>query len=343
MRKILSIGVILFLVTTVGTTYAQEPPGDNFVLDWCFGNVFPDRAVWKCTWTDLFQVPLKIDEPFIVEQEEDQSAKETFMEMEKEIENIREVEEEPPQTEAEKMGLSEESFKALEEKKAEIESEKQKVIDQCRGGEEQAAAFQTRWQIEDVEKRLLSIEDWANLTTADRKLIAECRAIGVTKNWANLAYPGLEIEEFSGYTVANTDRIRIGIFATPEKMQKEHDRAVDYIKQFSWMRSIIEEPFASLRDPTETYQRDEAAIKHAEAIFEREKIESTEASIKQHCKTAWTQVGEGATTPEWWPKVLIDGTCDEHIPKLKDLLGDYYREEFANQTPQNCPDCERFQ
>jgi len=343
MRKILSIGVILFLVTTIGTSYAQEPPGKNFVLDWCFGTVFVDRAEWKCTWTDYFEVPLIIDEPVIIEQEQDQSIEELFEELEEQIEIFQEIEEEPPQTEAEKMGLSEESFEALMEKNAEIEAEKQRVIDQCRGGEEQAAAFQSRWQIEDVEKRLLSIEDWTNLTTADKKLISECRAIGVTKNWANAAYPGLEIEEFSGYTMANTDRIRVGIFATPEKMQAEHDRAVDYIKEFSWMRAILEEPFADQRDPRATYQRDEAALKHAEAIFERQTLEAEEASIKQHCQTAWTQVGEGATTPEWWPRVLIDGTCDEHIPKLKDLLGDYYREEFANQTPQNCPDCERFQ
>jgi len=344
MRKILSIGVILFLVTTIGTSYAQEPPGENFVFDWCFGNVFADRAVWKCSWTDYFEVPLKIeDTPFIVEMEQDQSAIETFMEMQKEIANLQEPEEEVLETEAEKLGITEEALERLEEKRVEQHGIPEEIADECIGGEEKAAAFQTRWSIEDVEKRLLSIEDWANLTTADMKTISECRAIGITKNWANAAYPGLDINRPKGFKALDTEYHRTGIFATAETKQKAHDDAVEYIKGISYLKSMIEEPFSDLRDPTATYQRTEADIRHDEAEFERQQIKTAESTLTQNCNMAWGVIGKGQTTPEWWPRILVDGTCDDEIDQLVELRGDYIRKQFDNQNVQNCPDCKRFQ
>jgi len=344
MRKILSIGVILFLVTTIGTAYGQQPPGENFVFDWCFGNVFADRAVWKCSWTDYFEVPLKIeDTPFIVEMEQDQSAIETFMEMQKEIANLQEPEKEPVETEAEKLGISEEAFQVLEEKREEQHGIRDKILDECIGGEEQAAAFQSRWSIEDVEKRLLSIDDWVNLTTADKKTIGECRAIGITKNWANAAYPGLEIDEPGGFKALSTEHLRTDIFATPEKMKAEEMESVKYIESMSWLRAILEEPFSSLRDPAATYQRDAAAIRHSEAEAERQQIKADEESLTQNCQMAWKMIGSGQSTPEWWPRILIDGTCDDEIDQLVELRGDYIRKEFDNQSALNCPDCKRFQ
>ena len=218
----------------LGTTpaLAQESPGGDFVFDWCIGEVFADHANWKCSWTDWFTTPLDLEETISFDTEEDTPA-EVFAEMQKEITNLIVPEEPLPQTEAEKLGITEETLQQLEEKREELGlGLKEEVYDECVSGEEQAAAFQSRRAIEDIEKKLDSIEDWADLTTADWKYIMECRAFGITKDWANAAYASMDVTHPEGFVTLSTEHTRVDIFATPEKQKAEEDESVKYIRSF---------------------------------------------------------------------------------------------------------------
>lgn len=340
MNRLILLPIIL-IGLGITPALAQESPGGDFVFDWCVGEVYADHANWKCSWTDWFTTPLDLEEAISFDTQEDSPA-ETFAKMQITVGDLIQPEDEAPQTEAQKLGITEESLQRLEEKAIE-QGLRDEVYDECVSGEEQAAAFQSRRAIEDIEKKLDSIEDWENLTTADWKYIMECRAFGMTKNWANAAYATMDVTHPKGFKALSTEHLRTGIFATDETKQQAHDDAVEYIKGISYLKSMVEEPFASLRDPTATYQRDEAAIRHAEAEAERQQIKADADTLTENCNMAWDMIGKGATTPEWWPRILVDGTCDDEIDELVELRGDYIREQWENQTPENCPDCKRFQ
>jgi hypothetical protein len=45
------------------------------------------------------------------------------------------------------------------------------------------------------------------------------------------------------------------------------------------------------------------------------------AGTNTACQIAWGSAAEGATSKMWWADRLLDGTCDEYIPNLKEIRG----------------------
>lgn len=245
--------------------------------------------------------------------------------------------------EADRLGISDEALLQLNQKRLEQEGQRiDEIIAKCEGGKEQARLFQTPWHIEMVMDRIRSIADWENLTVDDKKKIAECEAIFYTRMLGNAYYPNKVINLDQGFKALDTEHYRDGIFATDETKLKAHNDAVETIKTRTWMSQVLDEPFADLVDPTVTWQRSEADRKHAEAEAARQQIKADEKSLTQNCNSTWKNTGYGQSTPEWWPSILIDGTCDGEIKGIAEQRGDYKRIPWDNQTPENCPDCDRF-
>jgi len=145
-----------------------------------------------------------------------------------------------------------------------------------------------------------------------------------------------------------TLQIRTDIFATPEKMKAESDKAQTYIEGASHLRAINKTPFANLYEnaekvtDTRTAQEQRSAIK----TFEHQMIEAQESAHQQRCENAWLySAGEGDRSIRNWRQFLVDGACDENIIGLDKIREQKLKETPLKQTQNknNCPDCKEFQ
>jgi len=325
----------------------------DYEVDYCIatGEVEDNKIIVNCRLS--LELDITLDEPIDVRDtiEEEKDLAEFVDVINEAVESQTTIIPEPEVTPWDKQGVTKETWELLKEKEIEQQGIKSKVLEDCEGGEGQSRAFQTPWHIKDIMSAVESIEDWANLTTADRKLIAECGAIDITYQLGYDYYPGLEIEEFEGFVVANTDRLRIGIYATSEDLDSEEAAAMKVIRESPWMSGLDpdEKPYPNLDEAVMTEQRSTAEQARESVELGEDIEEETYLAWKEICKNAWENVG-GATNATatmaitTWPGPLMDGTCDEFVEGLEAQRTSDANQALLkpNQNAVNCPDCEEY-
>lgn len=342
------IPLIAILVIGTPLAFSQEVLNDDsFSLKayWCDVQNQTNGAQTDCYLHYQKIHEFMVSENFSVQTEDPAIPKDVDDAVTQKIEELK-IEPEPePVTEAEKLGITEETLEQLEEKRLELYGDPNELIERCLGGEEQSFAFQAKYSKEDLRKRLEVLSDKETLTTADWKLIMECNAIDFLKAKANYELPGLVVEEdttpktLSGELIMSVDS-----FATPEKFKATQKAAEDYIDQHSWLKIIREPNWKEIDDVKTTIQLSPEKQRSNIKTFEHQVLEALEEGQRQACQIAWEHsAAKGEMSIRNWRIMLLDGTCDDHIPNLVEKRGDYKLKTFKGQTKTNCPDCKTIE
>jgi len=359
MKKLLAITVLSVILIGSIQAFGQEEPDETFV----FWILYPDKKVK--TTVETFYIEINVPsatQPIIINQHEFETIEEFIHRAEIIVQDLM-VPPPEPMTEQEIIDekvktQAEEARKEVEDKRAErfeeaircLQDGTQKPLFGSFGN----AMFQTEMELVVLAK----MEYFRHLPDDNkvRELLLKTEAcnkfkasylnqykeyIGKYEGQKSAEQKELELRGMVEFDSPRTNPV------TQRDLDKEAQIAWDLKRPYNNPYIIKEEveereivyklsQFNPVTQKVDIFPIRDLAEYYLQEIFTLENAE------RQLCEDAYTQTHNGTTSMHWWPIMLIDGVCDEHVPELEEIRGDYVREQWSGQTKANCPDCKQF-
>jgi len=351
--------IIAILVIGTSLAFAEEDP-DEVNVFWTF---FEDRKVKTTNETWYVEIAVAEGEKVIIKQFGSETPEEFFLRISDILRILTPAPVVEP-TEGEK--AHEEVMKIIEEKIAEISEERKKLDElkiMCKYGQDGFKVIQKNIDFESLERLIQNVgsKEYAKMTL--NKAYETCRAMTNYKvdlrQWED--YPAVdERKEIFLSTLSVYDTLnRADSEIWNKRTLTPHD-LIEAVKDAEERQCSVKgkqqglcvKEFSGVNPGGYTFdkvcqfnpitQRVDLCPKQALADYHEQEIKTFGTAMTILCEQAYKKTWHGTTSKNWWPDLLIDGTCDTLIDELVETRGDYVREDWKGQTKDNCPDCQRF-
>jgi len=354
--KSITLPILALLVLGTGLAYAQANH-EKADLTNCFFTLWPDKKVETCNWTWFFDIPLELEKTQKIVPMLDESYDDFQIRLNDIITALTTVAPEPTEEEIFQAKIK----KQVDEKREEIKTEREKRYEdaiRCTQPNSDETLYGTQgnsvFQEEKEDIILQKMIYFKHLPTdyQDKKLLIDtvaCDTFGQSYLSQSREYYGMFVGErdkyvpksYDDYDTPHTDPV------TQRDLDKAAQRALDTPRGYN-------NPYLEPDTDKMTFapgkecqfnpitQKVDLCPGKAIAEYEAQEIRTFATATKVLCDMYYEETEDGRTSKIWWPNILVDGTCNDHIEGLEQALEGYEQVKWKGQTATNCPDCKRF-